>query len=161
MGGEAGVGIYFKNNFRFEGALAYTESSKYEWDVYKYPGDYPNYPRDIDTRMDCYAFKLNGFYDFHLTSRFDYYIGASLGFGSADFSIYESWNDYNNGYYHRPGGHDEDYYSKEGVLYGLSTGFTYNVTKRFAVNAGVAGSWLSGENELNMSGFDFGFRYSF
>lgn len=167
-GANIAIGMKVNKNLRFEAEYGYREKSD-KTEAYTEVLSQTLFDGVEKMELSTQSYMLNGYYDFHNTSRFTPYVGIGAGMAKVKYDYSDSYDAYDSatGFYL---GSDRGTYqaSKTKFAYSISAGASYDIDNHLALDLGLRyvdyGSFSDADGDkykTKSKEVTFGLRYSF
>lgn len=160
------VGVKTNKNLRLEAEYNYRESADKTEHYFETNGVDYIYEGTFSTELSIQSYMLNGYYDFHNTTKFTPYVGIGFGMAKIEYDDFGAYDEYIAGVWDSGSGHYHT--SKKKLAYNISAGASYDLTDRFALDLGLRyidyGSFsdsYGNKYKTKSKEVSFGMRYSF
>ena len=166
-GANIAVGVKVDKNLRFELEYNHRETAdKTEPYIDVLGGGWVEEGTD-KMELSVKSYMLNGYFDFHNTSKFTPYVGIGFGQAKVEYDYTENWAAYNLGAFVNRGV-DTYHASKTKFAYSISAGASYDLNDHLALELGLRyvdyGSFSDADGDkykTKSKEISFGVRYSF
>ena len=167
-GANIAVGVKVDKNLRFELEYNHRETAdKTEPYSEVYGGMIFAYGTE-KMELSIKSYMLNGYFDFHNSSKFTPYVGIGFGQAKVEYDYSDRWADYNNLGGLIASGVDTYHASKTKLAYNISAGASYDINDHLALDLGLRyidyGSFSDADGDkykTKSKEVSFGVRYSF
>ena len=167
-GANIAVGAKVGQNLRFEAEYNHREKTD-KTEPYSYDIGGIFFDRGTDKmELSIKSYMLNGYFDFHNSSKFTPYVGIGFGQAKVEYDYSETWAVYDNLGALINTGVDTFHASKTKFVYNISAGASYDLNDHFALDLGLRyinyGSFSDAEGgkyKTKSKEVSFGVRYSF
>ena len=162
------VGVKANKNLRLEAEYNFRESAD-KTEPYLGTNGVKIFDGIYKTELSVQSYMLNGYYDFHNTTKFTPYVGIGLGMAKVEYDDSDTYDVYDVGTGNYLGSYFGYYHSsKKKLTYNISAGASYELTDRLALDLGLRyidyGSFSDSYGDkykTKSKEVSFGMRYSF
>lgn len=168
-GANIAVGVKATQNLRFEVEYNHREKADKTWYFSEIIPLAAYGERNEKMELSIQSYMLNGYFDFHNTSKFTPYIGIGFGQAKVEYDYTDNWAVYNyNTGVLVADGLDTYHASKTKFAYNISAGTSYDLNDHLALDLGLRyvdyGSFSDADGDkykTKSKEVSFGVRYSF
>ena len=167
-GANVAVGAKVGQNLRFELEYNHRESAD-KTETYVDNNGMLVFEGKEKMELSAQSYMLNGYYDFHNSSKFTPYVGVGFGMAKVEYDYTDNYDIYNAGTGAYLGSDRDTYHaSKTKFAYNISAGASYDINDHLALDLGLRyidyGSFSDADGDkykTKSKEVSFGVRYSF
>lgn len=167
-GANIAVGAKVGQNLRFEAEYNYREKTD-KTETYVDNDGMVVFEGKEKMELSAQSYMLNGYYDFHNSSKFTPYVGVGFGMAKIEYDYTDNYDVYNAGTGAYLGSDRDSYYaSKTKFAYNISAGASYDINDHLALDLGLRyidyGSFSDSDVDkykTKSKEVSFGVRYTF